>query len=95
MSRTEGMLVRHPDWGAGLQDREGALLEVIWPTDYIARDEDGRLAVIDGTGAVIAHEGDLVEIAWAEVEPGAFLGCGGMRILEEVSPATGPATPLA
>jgi hypothetical protein len=81
MSRTEGTLVRHPDSGAGLRDHEGTLMEVIWPTDYIARNDGGRLAVIDGIGAVIAHEGDLVEIAGAEVEPGAFLGCGGMRIL--------------
>ena len=81
MSRTEGTLVRHPDSGVGLRDQEGSVLQVIWPADYTARDDAGRLAVIDGSGAVIAHEGDRVEIAGAEVEPGAFLGCGGVRVI--------------
>jgi hypothetical protein len=48
--------------------------------DYTARDDGGRLVVVDWAGRVIAHEGDLVEIGGAE-EDGAWLGCGGMRIL--------------
>ena len=81
MSRTVGTLVRHTESGAGLRDQEGSVLQVIWPSDYTARDDAGRLAVIDGSGAVVAHEGDLIEIAGAEVEPGTFLGCGGMRVV--------------
>jgi hypothetical protein len=82
MARTEGTLIRHPQSGAGLRDHEGVVWAVIWPTDYTARDDDGRLVVVDGGGTVIAREGDRVEIGGAE-EDGAWLGCGGMRILDQ------------
>ena len=81
-ARTEGTLVRHPESGAGLRDNEGAVWQVIWPTEYTARDDGGRLAVVDGAGLIIAHEGDRVEIGGAE-EGGVWLGCGGMRILDQ------------
>ena len=79
-ARTEGTLVRHPESGAGLRDNEGAVWQVIWPTEYSAREDVGRLVVVDGAGTVIAHEGDRVEIGGAQ-EGGVWLGCGGMRIL--------------
>jgi hypothetical protein len=81
MARTEGTLIRHPQSGAGLRDHEGVVWEVIWPTDYTARGDGGRVAVVDGAGTVIAHEGDQVEIGGA-AEDGAWLACGGMRILD-------------
>lgn len=59
MARTEGTLVRHEPSGAGLRDPAGAVWQVIWPTDYTARDEVGRIAVYDGVGNLIAREGDL------------------------------------
>jgi len=83
MARTEGTLVSHPQSGAGLRTNAGAVWQVIWPMEYTARDDDGRIAVVDGAGAVIAHEGDRVEIGGAEVEGGTWLGCGGMRILNQ------------
>ena len=60
--------------------------QVIWPSDYSTRDEGDRLAVLDGTGNVIAHEGDRVEIGGGLVgdrllSAETWLGCGGMRIL--------------
>lgn len=81
MARTEGTLVRHPQSGAGLRDNQGVLWQVIWPTDYQAREDGGLLAVLDGAGVVIAHEGDRVEIAGAQDDVGVWLGCGGMRLL--------------
>ena len=80
-ARTEGTLVRHPESGAGLRDNEGVVWQVIWPTEYTAREDGGRIVVADGAGMVIAHEGDRVEIGGAEVEGGTWLGCGGMSIL--------------
>lgn len=80
MARIEGILVRHPQSGAGLRDSEGVLRQVIWPQDYSTRDDGGRLAVLDGTGNVIAHEGDRVEIGGQDVG-GPWLGCGGMKVL--------------
>lgn len=79
-ARTEGTLVRHPQSGAGLRDNEEVVRQVIWPRDYSTRDDEGRLAVLDGAGNVIAHEGDRVEIGGQDIG-GTWLGCGGMRIL--------------
>lgn len=81
MARTEGTLVRQPQSGAGLRDNAGAVWQVVWPTDYVARDEAGRLAVLDGGGNVIAREGDRVEIGGQDVGGGTWLGCGGMRVM--------------
>jgi hypothetical protein len=81
MARTEGVLVRQPQSGAGLRDNQGAVWQVAWPTDYTARDDGGRLVVLDGTGTVIAHEGDRVEIGGQDVGGGTWLGCGGMRVM--------------
>ena len=64
-ARTEGILVRQPQSGAGLRDNAGAVGQVIWPTDYTARDEGVRLVVLDGGGNVLAREGDRVEIGGA------------------------------
>ena len=73
--------MRQPKSGAGLRDNQGALKQVIWPTDYTARDDGGRLVVLDGGGNVIAHEGDRVEIGGQDVGGGTWLGCGGMRLM--------------
>lgn len=81
MARTEGTLVRQSQSGAGLRDNAGAVWQVIWPTDYVAREEGGRFVVLDGSGSVVAHEGDRVEIGGADVGGGTWLGCGGMRVM--------------
>jgi len=79
-ARTEGIFVRQPQSGAGLRDSQGAVWQVIWPTDYTARDDGGRLVALDGGGNVIAHEGDRVEIGGQDIGGGTWLGCGGMRV---------------
>lgn len=81
MARNEGILVRNTQSGAGFQDNDGVVWQVIWPADYTARDEGGRLVVLDGAGSVIAHEGDHVEISGQDVGGGTWLGCGGLRVL--------------
>jgi hypothetical protein len=83
MARHEGILMRNAQSGAGFRDNDGLVWQVIWPTDYTARDEGGRLVVLDGTGSVIAHEGDRVEIGGRDVGGGTWLGCGGMRVLTQ------------
>jgi hypothetical protein len=54
-----GSLVRHPQSGVGLTYTDGKVVAVMWPFGYFARDDRGPLAVIDGAGTVLAHEGDL------------------------------------
>ena len=81
MARNEGILVRHTLSGAGFQDLDGTVWQVIWPVDYVARDEGGRLVVIDGAGKVLAREGDRIEIGGQGVGLDTWLGCGGIRML--------------
>jgi len=79
-ARVEGVLVRHPQSGVGLRNTQGTGRQVIWPGGYSARDDAGRLAVLDETGKVLAHEGDRVEIGGQDVG-GPWLGCGGLNVL--------------
>jgi hypothetical protein len=79
---TEGTLVRHAASGMGYRDPLGVVRAVIWPHGYSAREEGGRLAVVDESGNVVAHEGDHVTIGGGEVdEKGTWLGCGGVAVL--------------
>ena len=72
--------MRHPQSGVGLRDTQGTVRQVIWPSGYWARDDAGRLAVLDETGNVVAHEGDRVAIGGQDVG-GPWLGCGGVKVL--------------
>ena len=74
-----GTLVRHAQSGMGIRDPAGQVRQVIWPRGYFARDDGGSLAVIDQSGNVVAHEGDLVGIGGGEQLDGTWLGCGGIQ----------------
>jgi hypothetical protein len=51
----------------------------MWPFGYFARDDRGPLAVIDGSGTVLAHEGDLVSVTGGFVgDESTWIGCGGI-----------------
>ena len=74
-----GTLVRHPQSGAGLTDTDGHVVAVIWPFGYVARDDGGRLAVVDGSGKLLAHEGDLVSVGGGFAgDERTWTGCGGI-----------------
>ncbi len=78
----EGVLVRDAQSGVGLRDAQGLVRGVIWPNGYSARDDGGRLAVLDGSGNLVAHEGDRVSIGGGEIDTiGTWLGCGGTTVL--------------
>ena len=84
-----GELVRHPQSGVRLTYTEGNVVAVIWPFGYFARDDGGRLAVIDGSGTVLAHEGDLVSVGggFAGDDEGTWTGCGGITAVLTPSPS--------
>jgi hypothetical protein len=77
-ARIEGTLVRERRSIVGLRIDQDLVLQVIWPYGYSARDDGGRLAVLDSTGTVVAREGDRVAIGGGEIESGTWLGCGGI-----------------
>ena len=79
---TSGTLVRDATSGVALRDPDGSVRQVVWPYGYTARDDGGRLVVLDASGAVVAHEGDRVSIGGGEIDSrGTWLGCGGTTIL--------------
>jgi hypothetical protein len=83
---TTGTLVRHPQSGVGLTYTDGTVLAVIWPFGYSARDDRGRLAVVDASGKILAHEGDLVSVGGGFAgDETTWTGCGG--ITSVMSPA--------
>jgi hypothetical protein len=57
-----GTLVQDPRSGLGVQDAAGAVTPIVWPFGYTARDEVGRLALVDEMGRVVAHEGDQIMV---------------------------------
>jgi hypothetical protein len=78
----EGTLVREEQSGVALRDPQGMVRQVIWPNGYSARDDGGRLVVLDASGNVVAHEGDRVSIGGGEIDAmGTWLGCGGTTVL--------------
>jgi hypothetical protein len=77
-----GTLVRDAASGVALRDPTGLVHQVVWRYGYAARDDGGRLAVLDASGAVVAHEGDRVSIGGGEVgTDGTWSGCGETTIL--------------
>lgn len=82
-----GTLVRHPQTVVGLRD-DGGVIGVIWPFGYSARDDGGRLAVVDGSGKVLAHEGDLVSVGGGFAgDESTWTACGGITAVMSADPS--------
>ena len=60
MALLSGTLVSEPRSGLGIDDGSELLTAVIWPFGYTARDDVGRVALVDETGRVVAHVGDEI-----------------------------------
>ena len=77
-----GTLVRDGVAGLRVRDEQGHSHQVIWPNGFSARDDGGRLAVIDQSGTVVAHEGDRVSIGGGEIDgAGTWLACPGTLVV--------------
>lgn len=77
-----GTLVRDGDAGIRLRDEQGQARQVIWPNGFSARHDGGRLAVVDQSGTVVAHEGDRVSIGGGEIDgAGTWLACPGTLVV--------------
>lgn len=77
-----GTLVRDGATDIRLRDEQGHAHQVVWPNGYTARDDDGRLAVIDQSGSLVAHEGDRVSVGGGEIDgSGTWLACPGTLVV--------------
>jgi hypothetical protein len=72
----EGELVADDEFGFAVTDVERFTTAVTWPNGYVARDAERR-ELLDGSGEVIAREGDHVALGGGQsaVGPG-FVVCG-------------------
>ena len=59
---TSGRLVTSAQSGLALADSTGHVTEVLWPSGYSARRGVSGIELVDEKGAVVAREGDFVEI---------------------------------
>lgn len=79
----EGTLRADEDWGVALETSEGAKVMVLWPHGYSATVDDTGLALIDGSGTVVAREGDVVQVGGGGSDAeGTWIGCGGVTVVD-------------
>ena len=81
----EGELVANDEFGFAVTHADGFATPVTWPDGYVARDA-ARRELLDGSGRVVAREGDQVALGGGEtgIGPG-FVVCGDF----EVTPTNG------
>jgi hypothetical protein len=75
-----GTLVRHPASGLGV-DGGGQRYAVEWPFGWSARIETGRVVLVDDKGALIAREGDKVEMGGG-LGNAIWYTCGDVQVTE-------------
>ena len=57
-----GKLVKHPLTGLGVEGIDGKVIPVEWPFGYSGQVDVFRVALLDETGKVVAHEGDSIQV---------------------------------
>jgi hypothetical protein len=57
-----GTLTRNAESGLGITAADETQTAVEWPFGYSARNELGKLVLIDQTGTIVAHEGDRITV---------------------------------
>ena len=62
LALTSGRIVTSAQSGLALVDPTGHTTEVLWPFGYSARRGVSGIELVDDQGAVVAREGDFVEI---------------------------------
>lgn len=72
-----GKLVKTAQSGLAIVDPIGAVTEVLWPFGYSARREGGRVALLDQTGTVVAHEGDTITMSGGMGANNRWAACAG------------------
>lgn len=76
----EGELVADDEFGFIVAHADGFTSAVTWPYGYVARDALRR-ELLDGSGRVVAREGDFVALGGGETGAGpGFVVCGMMEV---------------
>jgi len=77
-----GQLARNPGSGLGLRHGPAGPPTVVeWPFRYSARDEAGRIALLDETGRVVAREGDTVQMGGGLGQLDIWYTCGPVEVI--------------
>jgi len=71
----QGTLVPDPRSGLALATSTGERMPVMWPFGYSARLVDGEIELVDGTGAFVAREGDVIQMGGGSGANGLFYAC--------------------
>jgi hypothetical protein len=79
-----GRLARNAGSGLGLISPGAPPVVVEWPFRYSAREEGGRIALVDETGTVVAHEGDFVQMGGGMGQMNIWYACGPVERLEAI-----------
>jgi hypothetical protein len=79
-----GKLARVAGSGLGLTVVGGPPVVVDWPFRYSARDEGGRIALVDETGTVVAREGEMVQMAGGLGQLDVWFACAPVERLEAI-----------
>ena len=74
----EGELVENETWGLILRDSSGMDRVVVWPSGYSGR-RNGRVALLDQNGVVVAHAGDRLRLEGGEDQAHAWIVCSDRR----------------
>jgi hypothetical protein len=76
-----GVLATHPASGLGIAAPDGTATPVEWPFGWSARNEAGRVALLDATGKVVAREGDRVTVGGGLGAEDVWFACGPLSVV--------------
>ena len=75
-----GVLVAQGPATLGLRVGNGKVFDIRWPLGVGVRLDDGRLAVADAFGSVIAREGDAVSLPGGTMDNETWGVCGDVQV---------------
>jgi hypothetical protein len=79
-----GKLTRNGGSGLGLTTMAAPPVAVEWPFRYSAREEGGRVALLDETGTVVALEGETVQMGGGLGQLNIWFTCGPVARVEAI-----------
>lgn len=79
-----GKLARNAGSGLGLTTVGSPPVIVEWPFRYSAVEDSGVVALLDETGKVVAHEGDMVQMGGGMGQQNIWFACGPVQRLEAI-----------